>query len=104
MVDRVISQSIRKITQFQGMIVWTIYSPFKRLSKPYAVLYKQFQTQFIDHLNRSKAMFPFKPRLFNLSFIALYFRYLILVATSGDTGSAVLDGFSKFAGKMASNF
>ncbi|XP_022081414.1 threonine synthase-like 1 isoform X3 [Acanthaster planci] len=26
-------------------------------------------------------------------------RYLILVATSGDTGSAVLDGFSKFAGE-----
>lgn len=26
------------------------------------------------------------------------FRYLILVATSGDTGGAVLDGFSKYAG------
>ncbi|XP_038067780.1 threonine synthase-like 1 [Patiria miniata] len=26
-------------------------------------------------------------------------RYMILVATSGDTGSAVLDGFSKFAGE-----
>ncbi|XP_033647440.1 threonine synthase-like 1 isoform X1 [Asterias rubens] len=29
-------------------------------------------------------------------------RYLIIVATSGDTGSAVLDGFSKFAGSSGS--
>ncbi len=28
-------------------------------------------------------------------------RYLVLVATSGDTGSAVLDGFSKLTGKGA---
>ena len=32
------------------------------------------------------------------SCVSIY-RYLILVATSGDTGGAVLDGFSRHAGK-----
>lgn len=32
-----------------------------------------------------------------------YDRYIILVATSGDTGSAVLDGFRRHAGTVNTN-